>query len=123
MGKVTFLGLRKTIEGAPQPVGIIYGRNLRKNTEAKPKPKSSMELAKESPPDSFIVDIECPKGHGPFAVTAADHLAGEGCPVCADGDHTLIGFKGDGLINNISMEQHAKAVARHGYAEDEDDED
>jgi len=31
--------------------------------------------------DQLVSNIQC-RDHGPFAVYSADHLSGEGCPVC-----------------------------------------
>ena len=40
MGKLTFRGWRTSIEDAPQPVGIVYGRNLKKPDKEKPRSKA-----------------------------------------------------------------------------------
>jgi hypothetical protein len=33
MGKVTFHGFQRSIEGAPDPIGIVMGANLRRRSE------------------------------------------------------------------------------------------
>jgi hypothetical protein len=37
MGKLIWRGWRTSIEDAPQPVGIVYGRNLKKPDKEKPE--------------------------------------------------------------------------------------
>ena len=40
MGKLTFRGWRTSIEDAPQPVGIVFGRNLKRPDKEKPESKA-----------------------------------------------------------------------------------
>jgi hypothetical protein len=46
MGKLTWEGWQTSVSDAPQPIGIVYGKNLRKpskensEAEAKPRPKA-----------------------------------------------------------------------------------
>ena len=40
MGKLIWRGWRTSIKDAPQPAGIIYGRNLKKLDKVKPESKA-----------------------------------------------------------------------------------
>ena len=40
MGKLIWRGWRTSIAGAPQPVGIVFGRNLKKPDKEKPESKA-----------------------------------------------------------------------------------
>jgi hypothetical protein len=40
MGKLIWRGWRTSIEDAPQPVGIVFGRNLKKPDKKKPESKA-----------------------------------------------------------------------------------
>ena len=40
MGKLIWRGWRTSIKDAPQPVGIVFGRNLKKPDKAKPESKA-----------------------------------------------------------------------------------
>ena len=40
MGKLIWRGWRTSIEDAPQPVGIVFGRNLKKPDKEKPESKA-----------------------------------------------------------------------------------
>ena len=40
MGKLIWRGWRTSIKDAPQPVGIVFGRNLKKPDKEKPESKA-----------------------------------------------------------------------------------
>ena len=40
MGKLIWRGWRTSIKDAPQPVGIVFGRNLKKLDKVKPESKA-----------------------------------------------------------------------------------
>jgi hypothetical protein len=59
MGKLTFRGWRTSIKDAPQPVGIIFGRNLKKPDKEKPESKArsdSPNTPGEVPGEKVIPD-------------------------------------------------------------------
>ena len=43
MGKLIWRGWRTSIKDAPQPVGIVYGRNLKKPDKEKPESKAGSD--------------------------------------------------------------------------------
>ena len=46
MGKLIWRGWRTSIKDAPQPVGIVYGRNLKKPDKEKPESKPQSNSSK-----------------------------------------------------------------------------
>ena len=57
MGKLIWRGWRTSIEDAPQPVGIVFGRNLKKPDKEKPesKARSGSSNAQEKVPRKGVI--------------------------------------------------------------------